>query len=189
MPYCQQCGHPATHKIPDGDSHTRLVCTECNFIHYNNPKVVAGAIIVHDDKILLCRRAIEPRYGHWTLPAGFLEIGESMRAGAIRETLEEADGVAINAKLYALFDLPKVGQIHAMYLANLKDGVFGCGVESLECRLFGLDEIPWDDLSFHTVVLTLQYYQAEIAKLGDNRHDFANFALHEMVIDDDNLLH
>lgn len=187
MPYCQQCGQPAHHIIPQGDSHTRLVCTVCNFIHYNNPKVVAGALVVHDDKILLCRRAIEPRYGFWTLPAGFLEIGESMRAGAIRETFEEADGTAINSKLYALFDLPKVGQIHAIYLANLQNGQFGAGVESLECRLFDIDEIPWGELSFHTIELSLKYYLQDIQLLGDKRHEFANYPLHEQVIDTDNL--
>lgn len=180
MPYCIECGHVAHYIVPDNDSRERLVCPNCHYIHYENPKVVSGTLCVHDGKILLCRRAIEPRFGFWTLPAGFLEIGESMRDGAVRETIEEADGVATNTKLYALFDLPHVGQIHVMYLANLQDGQFGIGTESLECRLFALDEIPWDELSFRTVKLTLQYYCQDIAKFSQ----FDDFPIHETVLED-----
>ncbi|MDO4426788.1 MAG: NUDIX hydrolase [Moraxella sp.] len=180
MPYCIQCGHPADLTIPKNDSRPRLCCPTCGHIHYENPKVVAGTLCIHDDKILLCRRAIEPRYGTWTLPAGFLEIGESMRDGAVRETLEEADAIATEPQLYALFDLPEFGQIHVMYLARLKDGMFGCGTESLECRLFGLDEIPWADLSFRTVIKTLEYYAKDAKVHGDT---LADYPLHETVID------
>lgn len=179
--YCLHCGSSAHYTTPTGDSKNRLVCPSCGYIHYENPKVVAGVLAVHDGKILLCRRAIEPRYGFWTLPAGFLEIGESMKEGAIRETLEEADGIAINAKLYAMFDLPHLGQIHVMYLANLQDGRFGVGVESLECRLFAPDEIDWDNLSFRTVKKTLAHYCQDVEKFGD---DFASYPLYEVVLDD-----
>lgn len=181
MPYCIQCGHPADLKTPENDSRPRLCCPTCGHIHYENPKVVAGTLCVHEGKILLCRRAIEPRYGAWTLPAGFLEIGESMRDGAVRETLEEADAIATESQLYALFDLPEFGQIHVMYLAHLKDGAFGCGTESLECRLFGLDEIPWDELSFRTVIKTLEYYVEDAKHHGEA---LADYPLYETVIED-----
>lgn len=164
MPYCIACGHEAKRLIPQGDNRPRLVCPSCGYIHYENPKVVTGALCLHEDKILLCRRAIEPRYGFWTLPAGFLEIGESVKQGAIRETYEEAQGVGQNLQLYALFDLPRIGQIHAMYLATLKDGAFGAGSESLECRLFLPSQIPWADLSFETVRRTLDYYCQDLRR-------------------------
>lgn len=180
--YCLHCGNPATLTIPQGDTRPRLVCTACHYIHYENPKVVAGTLCVHDGKVLLCRRAIEPRYGFWTLPAGFLELGESMQDGAIRETYEEADGIATDTKLYALFDLPHVGQIHAMYLAKLQDGRFGVGTESLECRLFALDDIDWDNLSFRTVKQTLRYYCQDVSTHGSN---FGAYPLHESVIGND----
>lgn len=198
MPYCIQCGHIAHYTIPHGDSRERLVCSQCHHIHYDNPKVIAGVLAIHDNKILLCRRAIEPRYGFWTLPAGFLELGESMRAGAIRETLEEADAIAINAQLYALFDLPDVGQIHVMYLAQLQEGRFGVGTESLECRLFAPEDIPWDELSFRTVRLTLEYYCQDINRQKTNHQNINDLAppsntlvytIHETVLKDCSNLH
>ncbi|MDO4442243.1 MAG: NUDIX hydrolase [Moraxella sp.] len=187
MPYCLHCGKPATHTIPQGDSRERLVCTDrdCGHIHYENPKMVCGVLAVHDGQILLCRRAIEPRYGLWTLPAGFMELGETMRQGAIRETVEEADGVATNTKLYALFDLPQWGQIHAMYLANLQDGKFGVGSESLECRLFYPHEIDMDNLAFETVKQTIERYLAdkdELDRQGKDSTDFGNYRLHEICL-------
>lgn len=187
MPYCLHCGSVATHTIPQGDSRERLVCTDrdCGHIHYENPKMVCGVLAVHEGQILLCRRAIEPRYGLWTLPAGFLENGETMRQGAIRETVEEADGVATNTKLYALFDLPQWGQIHAMYLANLQDGKFGVGSESLECRLFYPHEIDMDNLAFETVKQTIERYLAdkdELDRQGKDSTDFGNYRLHEICL-------
>lgn len=185
MAFCLQCGRPATHTIPDGDSRERLVCTDCGYIHYENPKMVCGVLAVHDGQILLCRRAIEPRYGFWTLPAGFMELGESMADGAKRETVEEADAVADDLHLFALFDLPYVGQIHAMYLANLQDGRFGVGSESLECRLFYPDEIDMENLAFETVRQTIERYlqnKDELIKLGKDVHDFNNYPLHEIVL-------
>lgn len=185
MPYCLECGHQATHIIPDGDTKKRLVCPDCGHIHYENPKVICGVLAVHKDRILLCRRAIEPRYGHWTLPAGFMELGETMAQGAIRETAEEAEGLAVNLKLYALFDLPNLGQIHAMYLANLQDGAFGVGAESLECKLFFTHEIDMKNLAFETVRQTIEKYLADKAaleKLGKDSGNFNHYPLHEICI-------
>ncbi|MFA9487040.1 NUDIX hydrolase [Moraxella haemolytica] len=183
MPYCLHCGNPASHIIPDGDTKERLVCPACGYIHYDNPKIICGVLAVHEGQILLCRRAIEPRYGLWTLPAGFMELGETMVDGAKRETLEEADGMAENTKLYALLDLPQWGQVHAMYLANLKEGKFGIGPESLECRLFYPHEIDMDNLAFETVRQTIERYLADKATLekqGKDSDDFDNYPLHEV---------
>lgn len=185
MSFCLQCGQKATHTIPDGDSRERLVCGSCGYIHYENPKIVCGVLAVHEDKILLCRRAIEPRYGLWTLPAGFMENGETMSEGAKRETMEEAEGVAVDLKLYALFDLPNLGQIHAMYLAHLKDGAFGVGSESLECKLFYPDEIDMDNLAFETVRCTIEYYLKDKARLkqtAKDSDDFRHYPLYETCL-------
>ncbi len=159
--FCMHCGQSASYIIPAGDSKPRLVCSSCGYVHYDNPKVVTGVIAVHEGKILLCRRAIEPRYGYWTLPAGFLEIGETMAEGALRETIEEADAIALEPQLYALINIPHLGQIHVFYVTTLKDGRFGCGTESLECQLFAPSDIPWQDLSFKSVVCALQLYLAD----------------------------
>ena len=186
MRYCLQCGHEAERKIPATDNIPRLVCPNCNYIHYENPKVICGSLVVHKHRVLLCRRAIEPQYGLWTLPAGFMENGETMADGAKRETVEEAEGMAIGLKLYALFDLPNLGQIHAMYLANLQDGKFGVGSESLECGLFSPDEIDMENLAFETVKQTIEHYLADKAaleKLGKDSDDFSNYPLHEICID------
>lgn len=158
MAYCLQCGHPAEQKIPEGDNKPRLVCPNCDYIHYENPKVICGALVVHEQKVLLCRRAIEPRYGYWTLPAGFMEIGETIAEGATRETIEEADAVAINPHLYCIYDIPAIGQIYTLYLTDLQNGEFGVGPESLECALFSEDEVPWDEIAFEAVRRTLAHY-------------------------------
>ncbi|MFC0820117.1 NUDIX hydrolase [Moraxella marmotae] len=188
MPYCMQCGHAAHHTIPDGDSRQRLVCPNCGFIHYDNPKMICGMLVCHHDQILMCRRAIEPRYGYWTLPAGFMEIGETMIEGALRETIEEAAATASDAKLYCLFDIPYLGQIHAMYLGKLgQDGRFGVGVESLECALIAQNDLPWGDLAFRTIRLTLQKYLADkqaIIDDGKDPDDFANYPLHQITLDE-----
>lgn len=185
MPFCLHCGQPATHSIPKGDSRVRIICFSCGYIHYDNPKMVCGTLAITKNKILLCRRAIEPRLGFWTLPAGFMEIGETMEQGAVRETYEEADAHALNPKLYCLFDLPHVGQIHAMYLTTLKDGHYGVGSESLECRLFDPTQIPWERLSFRTVEQTLRLYLQDYSTLtqtGLDTTQFDNYPLHRVVI-------
>lgn len=161
MAFCQQCGHPVQSLIPQGDNRPRLVCPSCGHIHYDNPKLICGALVVHDDKVLLCQRAIEPQYGLWTLPAGFMEIGETTAQGAMRETLEEADAIAINPRLYCIYDIPEIGQVYMLYLTQLQDGQFGVGSESLQCELFDEADIPWDKLAFEAVRRTLRHYFAD----------------------------
>lgn len=174
MPYCMQCGHLAERAIPVGDTRPRLVCPACDYIHYDNPKLVCGCILVHDDKVLLCRRAIEPQYGKWTLPAGFMEIGESMQDGSNRECREEAEAMGKNLQLFAIIEVPHIGQIHVMYLGDLADGKFGIGEESLECALFGENEIPWDELAFESGIRALHHYFAD-------KH-MGQFTLHSEVL-------
>lgn len=158
MPFCLKCGHQAEYAIPQGDSRERIVCPSCHYIHYENPKMINGCVLAHGDKVLLCRRAIEPRYGFWTLPAGFMEIGETMAEGANRECMEEAQATGENLQLYCLYDIPELGDIHAFFVGELKNGAFGVGEESLECALFTEDEIDFNNLAFETVSRTLKHY-------------------------------
>lgn len=185
MSFCLQCGSPARQTIPTGDSKQRLVCSNCDYIHYDNPKMICGTLAVHQEQILLCQRAIEPRFGLWTLPAGFMEIGETMQEGALRETLEEAQAIATDAKLYCLFDIPVLGQIHAMYLAKLQDGKYGVGAESLACQLVKEEQIPWENLAFKTISQTLQLYLQDKAKLtlqGQDSTDLTLYPLHQITL-------
>ncbi len=161
MAFCMRCGAPATPGIPAGDTRERLVCSRCDFVHYENPKVICGLLAEWDSKVLLCRRAIEPRYGLWTLPAGFMEIGETMADGAVRECMEEAEGHSDQPRLYCLYDLPHIGQIYALYRGALTEGRFGVGSESLECALFAEADIPWDQLAFRAISRTLKHYFAD----------------------------
>lgn len=161
MNFCSLCGAAVTQKIPPDDNRMRHVCTACGEIHYQNPKLIVGAIPEWEDKILLCRRAIEPRYGFWTLPAGFMENGETTLAGALRETWEEAEAKVQKVELYRLFDLPHINQVYIFYRAELVNGEFGVGTESLETRLFSEQEIPWRELAFPIVGETLTEYFEE----------------------------
>ncbi len=156
--YCSKCGKPTISVTPDGDDRLRDICSVCKTVHYENPKVVVGCIARWGEKILMCRRAIEPRYGRWTLPAGFLEIGETVAEGAQRETLEEACARATHLEPYALYNLTFVGQVYIMFLARLADTDFGPGPESLSVRLFREEVIPWDDIAFKVVEKTLKKY-------------------------------
>ncbi|MFB2538485.1 MULTISPECIES: NUDIX domain-containing protein [unclassified Acinetobacter] len=174
MAFCRMCATPTIQSIPAGDSCMREVCPNCNHIEYVNPKLICGAIVSYQDKILLCRRAIEPRYGYWTIPAGFMEMGETLEQGALRETWEEAEAQGENAQLYCLYDIPRISQIYSIYRADLKDGVFGVGVESLECALFAEADIPWKELAFPSVVRTLKHY------FHDRKQ--GHFPLHHEVI-------
>lgn len=158
MKFCSTCGQGVSLAIPDGDNRERHVCGDCGTIHYQNPKIVAGCLAVHEERVLLCRRAIPPREGYWTLPGGFLENGETIEEGAIRETLEEANARIVEPTLYTVFNLPHISQIHMFYLARLADTDFGPGIESLEVGLFGEDEIPWDALAFPVNGQTLEHY-------------------------------
>ena len=164
--FCSACGSGRIDlRVPDGDNLPRHVCGACGAIHYQNPKVVVGCLPEWEDQVLLCRRAIEPRHGLWTLPAGFLENGETVAAGAVRETLEEASARVEVGELYTMISLPQISQIYMMFRARLVDLDFGPGPESLEVRLFREDEIPWEEMAFRTIGRTLRNYFLD-RKLG-----------------------
>ncbi|WP_437883606.1 NUDIX hydrolase [Pseudomonas sp. LRF_L74] len=161
MKFCSQCGSTVEHRIPAGDNRPRFVCTSCATVHYQNPRIVAGCLPVWGEQVLLCRRAIEPRRGFWTLPAGFMENGETTAEAAARETVEEACARVGSLQLYTLYDLPHISQLHVFFRAELVDGQFDVGEESLEVRLFDEAQIPWNELAFPTVGRTLKYYFAD----------------------------
>ncbi|XP_010940232.1 nudix hydrolase 23, chloroplastic isoform X3 [Elaeis guineensis] len=156
--FCQACGNPTKDVVPEGEEKIRAVCTVCGRIHYENPKMVVGCLVEHNDKILLCKRKIEPSYGLWTLPAGYLEIGESAAEGAVRETLEEACAEVEIVSPFAQLDIPCIGQSYIIFRARLKTPYFSPGPESLECALFALDDIPFDSLAFSSIIVTLKMY-------------------------------
>ena len=158
MNFCSECGERVSQKIPAGDTHLRHVCDGCGMIHYLNPKLIAGTIAVSGDKILLCKRAIEPRYGFWTLPAGFMENDETVTEGAALETREEANAEVDNLALYTVASIPSVDQVHIFMKGDLVDNRYSAGEESLEVELFTEDEIPWDEIAFKTVRETLEHY-------------------------------
>ena len=151
MRFCHDCGAPTELSRPNGDTLDRHVCTACDTIHYINPKIVVGAVCDWQDKVLLCRRAIEPRIGYWTTPAGFMEIGESTEQGAIRETWEEATARIEIVGLLGLYNIVRLSQVQIFYRANLLSPDMAAGIETLELDLFDWDKIPWDDLAFPTV--------------------------------------
>ncbi|MCH7854921.1 MAG: NUDIX hydrolase [Proteobacteria bacterium] len=157
MKHCSNCGSPVDLKIPEGDNRSRFVCSQCNIIHYQNPNIVVGCVPEQDGRILLCRRAIEPRQGFWTLPAGFMELGETLAQGAARETLEEACAEVRIERLFASVDVIDAGQVHIFFTATLLGG-YGVGQESLETKLFSEADIPWDDLAFKSGIFALEKY-------------------------------
>ncbi len=163
--HCRQCGTPVEHRVPDdGDTRIRAICPACATIHYENPLNVVGTVPYsgpNGEKVLLCKRNIEPRFGKWTLPAGFMELGESTQQGALRETLEEAGAQVEMGDLFSVLSVVRVGQVHMYYLARLTSEVFDPGHETQEARLFSEDEIPWDEIAFRTVKETLQFYFAD----------------------------
>lgn len=166
MRFCSSCGSPRLDfRIPDGDSLPRFVCADCREIHYQNPKVVVGCLPTCGDKVLMCLRAIEPRRGLWTLPAGFLENGETVMAGAARETLEEAGAQVEVGELYTVISLPQISQIYMVFRATLARPDYAPGIESLEVRLFDEHEIPWDRIAFRTIGRTLRNFFLD-RKLG-----------------------
>jgi ADP-ribose pyrophosphatase YjhB (NUDIX family) len=156
--FCRNCGHEVRYTIPDDDNRERAVCPSCGFIHYENPLNVVGTVPVWGEQVLLCRRAIEPRRGYWTLPAGFLELGETTAAGAVRETDEEAGARIDLGPLFTLLNVVRVGQVHLFYLATLRDTEFAPGPESLDARLFHEHEVPWEEIAFRTVKETLHRF-------------------------------
>lgn len=161
MKYCSNCGTRVELRVPKGDTLPRYVCSACSVIHYQNPKIVVGCIPEWEDRILLCRRAIEPRHGLWTLPSGFMENAETLVQGAARETLEEANARVEMGALYAIYSLPHINQVHVLFRAQLLDLDFKPGIESLDVRLFGEAEIPWDTLAFRVIREPLQRYFEE----------------------------
>lgn len=170
MNYCSHCGAPVELAIPRGDTLPRHICTRCGTVHYQNPRMVIGCIAEWEGRILLCRRAIEPRYGLWTLPAGFMENNETTAAAAARETLEEACAEVEIGNLFALVNIPHIHQVHMFYTARLVDGRYAAGSESLESGLFAESEIPWSEMAFRSVSFALK------AWLEDRRR--GNFGLH-----------
>jgi ADP-ribose pyrophosphatase YjhB (NUDIX family) len=171
MKFCSECAHPVALAIPEGDNRPRFVCPQCHTIHYQNPKLVIGSLPVweHDGKVqvLLCKRAIEPRYGYWTLPAGFMENEETTEQAALRETEEEAGAEVELGRLFTLLNVAHVHQVHLFYLARLRNLDFAPGEESLEVELFTQDQIPWEDLAFPTVRNTLELFFADRVKVRE----------------------
>lgn len=157
--HCRECGAAVTYRLPDdGDTRARAICPACNTIHYENPLMVVGTVPVLGERVLLCKRNIEPRWGKWTLPAGFMELGETAEQGAARETDEEAGALITMGPLFSLLSVPQVGQVHIFYLATVLSERFDPGHETLEARLFAEDEIPWDEIAFRTVKRTLECF-------------------------------
>ncbi|HEB81724.1 MAG TPA: NUDIX hydrolase [Gammaproteobacteria bacterium] len=160
MNFCSSCGEKVSLMIPEGDNRQRYVCQSCQTIHYENPKIVTGCIAQWQDRILLCKRAIEPRYGLWTLPAGFMENEETNLEGAARETREEANAEVENMQLFCVFSIAHINQVYTMYLGDLVGGEASPGEESLDVVLLKEEEIPWDNIAFHVITETLKrYYQ------------------------------
>jgi len=160
--HCKNCGTAVTYRVPDdGDTKQRAVCPACATIHYENPLNVVGTVPYLGDKVLLCKRNIEPRFGKWTLPAGFMELGESTSQGAARETVEEAGAQFEMGDLFSVMSVIRVGQVHLFYLARLLSDQFDPGFETIEARMFSEDEIPWDEIAFRTVKETLEHYFAD----------------------------
>ena len=158
MKFCSNCGSRLVEKIPRDDDRRRHVCPGCDTVHYQNPKIVTGCLPVWEDSVLLCRRAIEPRSGYWTVPAGFMELDETVEQGAVRETWEEARAQVEIQAPYSMFNLPHVNQLYVIYRARLKNLDFRPGPESEDVRLFAEQDIPWDDLAFGTVRQTLRFF-------------------------------
>jgi ADP-ribose pyrophosphatase YjhB (NUDIX family) len=158
MNFCSQCGSPVSFRVPPGDNLPRYVCDSCNTIHYQNPRIIAGCIAEWQDQILLCRRAIEPRHGFWTLPAGFMENGETVHQGAAREANEEANAIITEMSLFCSFSIPHISQVYMMFRGRLHQGEASPGEESLEVALFDEADIPWDELAFPVIQETLKLY-------------------------------
>lgn len=180
MNFCKNCGVPVQQRIPPGDDRLRSVCDSCGTIHYENPKMVVGCIPEWENKILLCRRAIEPRYGRWTIPAGYLENGETLIEGTKRETLEEAGARIEILSLYTIYNLTHINQVYLLFRARLLDLDYQSGEESLEVKLFEEHDIPWDNIAFTVIRETLKLYFQDRPKgvfplhMGDIPSPYAN---------------
>jgi len=164
LKYCANCAAPLVHRVPPGDNLPRYLCDSCGEIHYQNPKMVVGTVPEWEGRILLCRRAIEPRYGYWTLPAGFMENDETVGEGAMRETREEAGASIELGEAFSMLSVPHVNQVHVFYRASLSNLRFSPGEESLEVALFEEKDIPWKEIAFRTVGLTLRLWFEDRAR-------------------------
>ncbi|PHM18861.1 MAG: NUDIX hydrolase [Curvibacter sp. PD_MW3] len=170
--HCRNCGIAVVYRIPDdGDTKERAICPACATIHYENPLNVVGTVPYWGDKILLCKRNIEPRFGKWTLPAGFLELGETTAQGAARETHEEAGAQIELEGLFTIINVARVGQVHMFYRARLLSDQFDPGFETIEAQLYAEDEIPWDEIAFRTVKETLEHFFADRRRGQFQIHD------------------
>ncbi|GAB3548904.1 NUDIX hydrolase [Noviherbaspirillum agri] len=179
MKFCSECAHPVSLLVPPDDNRPRYVCEQCGTVHYQNPKMVIGSIPVWERNgetlVLLCRRAIEPRYGYWTLPAGFMENDETTSEAALRETHEEAGARIELHEIFSLLNVPHVHQVHVFYRATLLDLDYQAGTESLEVQLFAESEIPWNDIAFPTVNHTLKLFFSDVARI---KNEGGPFKLH-----------
>jgi len=171
MKFCSHCGQPVTMRVPEGDHRPRHVCTGCGTVHYQNPKIVAGCVPEHEGRILLCRRAIEPRLGYWTIPAGFMENGETTQDAARRESMEEAQAEVEIGSLLAVVHVLHADQVHVMFRAHLPRPDYGVSPESLEVMLCDAEQIPWADIAFRSVDFALRRY-LEDRSAGVERHHF-----------------
>jgi len=173
--HCKQCGTAVTYRLPDdGDTRERAICPACHTVHYENPLNVVGTLPIWNDQVLLCKRNIEPRLGKWTLPAGFMELGETVMQGAARETQEEAGAQFQMLELFSIMNVVRVGQVHFFFRAQLTSPDFDPGHETQEARLFAEQDIPWDDIAFRTVRETLRCYFADRAR--------GHYSLHQIDI-------
>jgi len=163
MKFCSSCGNTVILQIPVGDDRERFVCGTCELIHYSNPRVIVGCVPVYEGRVLLCKRAIDPRKNYWTLPAGFMENGETSVQGAARETWEEARARVSRIDLYRVFDVPYISQIYMFYRCDLDRGEHDAGPESLETGLYAEEEVPWDKIAFPVVSQTLREYFSDAA--------------------------
>ncbi|MBB5213168.1 NUDIX hydrolase [Microbulbifer hydrolyticus] len=175
MKFCSHCGHTVVFEIPTGDDRPRHLCRDCGAIHYVNPRVIVGTLPYLGDQVLLCKRAIEPRYGLWTLPAGFMENGETSEQGALRESWEEARANMRVDELFSVYDIPHINQVYLIYRGELTDTNFGPGPESLEVELFDEKDIPWEEMAFPVMTQTLKHYF--------NDREKGNYSLHRGVIE------
>lgn len=180
MKYCSQCGNTITLRIPENDDRERHVCDSCGHIHYQNPRIIVCALPCYEDKVLMCLRAIEPRYGLWTLPGGFMENDETTHEGALRETLEEACARIRIHGLYTYYNLPFINQVHLFFRADLLDLDFAAGAESQEVALLSKNEIPWNEIAFPAVTNTLEHY------FNDRAHQTYPLRSADIVIGADN---
>ncbi|WP_052594390.1 NUDIX hydrolase [Aureispira sp. CCB-QB1] len=172
MNFCNNCGHsPLEYKQPEGDNRVRYICSNCEVVHYQNPKIVCGCLVFYEGKILLGKRGIEPRMGKWNFPAGFMENHETVKEGAAREVWEEVRAKVEIERLHTVYNILHVNQVYFLFLAKLTEPIFGAAEETSDVRLFAMDEIPWDDLAFHSNVFALEQYIKDPSYKGVHHGD------------------